>query len=92
MTDDHEIRLLQRRLKIANKTMGKQGRTIHELRAELALTREEHNKIDRGELRRLENFEAMALVQFAEDRDRLRAAIEEVKRLRDKLDDKEPTP
>ena len=32
--------------------MGKQGRTIHDLRAELALTREEGSRVERGDLRR----------------------------------------
>ena len=85
--DNHEMRELKRRLKIANKIMGKMGRTIRDLRGELALTREEHSKIDRGNLRRLERFEETAIEQFAQDRERLDRAHEEIKRLRDKLSD-----
>lgn len=36
------------------KTCGKQGQTIHRLRAELAEVRELNSKIERGDLRRLE--------------------------------------
>jgi len=55
MTDDnHEIRELKFKLARANKTMGKQGNTIRALRGELAVTREEHSKIERGCLRQLE--------------------------------------
>ena len=80
--DTHEIRELKHRLKRANQTMGRQGQTIHNLRGELALTREEHNKIERGELRRLENFEVMAKEQFVLDQQRLDRAHEEIRRLR----------
>lgn len=61
MNDTHEVRDLKRRLKIANKTMGRQGQTIAGLRGELARIREENSKIDRGELRRLQRFETTAL-------------------------------
>lgn len=61
MNNTHEVRDLKRRLKIANKTMGRQGQTIAGLRGELARTREENSKIDRGELRRLQRFETTAL-------------------------------
>jgi len=55
MTDQSdEIRRLKFQLKRANATMGKQGSTIHQLRAELAEVRELHSKIQRGDLRRLE--------------------------------------
>jgi hypothetical protein len=84
--DNHEIRELRHRLKLANRTMGKQGRTIRSLRGELALVREEHSKIERGDLRRLERFEETALEQFALDKERLERAHEEIKRLREKLD------
>lgn len=79
MNDTHEVRDLKRRLKIANKTMGRQGQTIAGLRGELARTREEHSKIDRGELRRLERFETTALELI----DKLE---NEIARLREKLD------
>jgi septal ring factor EnvC (AmiA/AmiB activator) len=53
MADD-ELRLARFKLKQANKTIGRQGQTIHALRAELAETRELHSKIERGEIRSLE--------------------------------------
>lgn len=86
---DHELREAQYRLKQAHKTMGRQGRAIANLRAELARAREETSKVERGELRRLERFEEMAKAQFAHDEERLRAAGEEITRLREKLDEKE---
>lgn len=51
---NHVIRTLKRALGQANKNMGKQGETICRLRGELARTREENSKIQRGEIRRLE--------------------------------------
>lgn len=72
-------RELRYRLKQANKTMGRQGQTIANLRGELARIREEHSKIERGELRRLERFEAESLVSLAR-------AHAEVGRLREKLE------
>ena len=86
MSNTHDIRELARRLKLANRTMGKQGVTIANLRGELARTREEHSKIERGDLRRLERFEETALAQFELDKERLERASEEIKRLREKLD------
>lgn len=50
----HEIRLLKFRLKQANKVMGAQGETIHQLRCELAEVRDLNSKIERGDLRRSE--------------------------------------
>lgn len=46
-----ELRYKTRQLR---KTCGKQGQTIHNLRAELAEVRALNSKIERGELRRLE--------------------------------------
>lgn len=86
MNDTHEERELRRRLKLTNKTMGRQGQTIAALRGELARLREEHSKIDRGELRRLERFEEMAKLQFELDKGRLAHSREEIERLREKLD------
>jgi uncharacterized protein YaaN involved in tellurite resistance len=54
MTTSHDVRKLKHDLKVANKIMGKQGETIHRLRAELAEVRALHSKIERGDLRRLE--------------------------------------
>lgn len=82
----HEVRDLKRRLAIANKTMGRQGATIANLRGELARIREENSKIDRGELRRLEKFAESSVEQIASLLERLAAAREENKRLREKLD------
>lgn len=55
MTDNtHEIRELKYKLRLLAKQNGKQGESIHRLRAELAEVRELNSKIDRGDLRRLE--------------------------------------
>jgi hypothetical protein len=50
----HEERLDARKLKTANKIMGRQGQTIFELRARLAEALSLVSKSERGELRRLE--------------------------------------
>lgn len=76
-------RELRYRLKQANKTMGKQGQTIANLRGELARLREEHSKIDRGELRRLERVEADAVGHFRQAAEMATRAVEEIKRLRE---------
>jgi hypothetical protein len=80
---------LERELRYRNaqlrRTCGKQGTTIHLLRAELAEVRELNGKVERGDLRRLERFEATALEQFALDKERLERAHEEIARLREKL-------
>jgi len=76
-------RELRYRLKQANKTMGKQGQTIANLRGELARIREENSKIDRGELRRLERVEADTVVLFRQTADMATRATEEIKRLRE---------
>ncbi len=52
----NEVRKLRWRLRQANKMMGKQGDTIHNLRAELAEVRTLNSKLERGELRRLESL------------------------------------
>jgi hypothetical protein len=78
---DHVIRVLKRNLRIANKTMGKQGETIHSLRADLAEVRELHSKIERGELRRLERVEPelrKLIGELAKDREALRDRIKEL--------------
>lgn len=92
--ENDEIRQLRYQLKRANATMGKQGQTIHNLRAELAETRELHSKIERGDLRRLERREG----EYHETIDKLREELHEVavkfseelaenKKLREKLED-----
>lgn len=77
--NSREGRGLRWRLKQANKTMGKQGQTIANLRGELARIREEHSKIERGELRRLQRYEETA-------KEVIRQQGEEIARLRVKLD------
>src|SRR4029077_12928988 len=52
----HQLEVADERLKQAHRVQGRQGQKIAELRGELARTREEHSKLDRGELRKLENF------------------------------------
>lgn len=81
--EKHQSRVLKYRLKQANKTMGKQGQTIANLRGELARVREENSKIDRGELRRLERVEADTVVLFRQTADMATRATEEIKRLRE---------
>lgn len=54
MTDDAKIRQLKWQNRQLAKTSGKQGQTIHQLRAELAEVRALIGKNERGELRRLE--------------------------------------
>jgi hypothetical protein len=84
-TDNHEVRHLKHQLRLANKTMGRQGATIYGLRNELARVREENSKLERGELRRLQRFEESALEGAVQMRERLNQAQEEIKRLREKL-------
>lgn len=83
--EPQEIRYLQWKLRTLCKQNGRQGETIHRLRAELAEVRELNSRIDRGDLRRLERFEISAQEQFARDRERLDRAHEEIKALHDKL-------
>jgi hypothetical protein len=85
MNDTHEVRELGFRLKLAHKTMGRQGRTIANLRGELARVREDHDKLNRGELHRLERFEITAKEQMALDDERLHRAGETIRELREKL-------
>ena len=85
MGDSHDMRELARRLKLANRVMGRQGHTIAALRGELARTREEISKVKRSELRRLERFEVTATEQMAADEERLGRAADEIRRLREKL-------
>jgi chromosome segregation ATPase len=44
----------QNNLDHAKATIAKQGRTIHQLRGELAETREQHTKLERDQLKQLE--------------------------------------
>jgi hypothetical protein len=80
---------LERELRYRNaqlrKQCGKQGKTIHLLRAELAEVRVIQGKLDRSELRRLERFEEMAKEQFALDKERLERAQEHIAALEEKL-------
>lgn len=82
---DHETRELKFRLKQLGKANGRQGETIHRLRAELAEALAINSKIDRGEVRNLEH-----LVMWRDDtirrlRDKLGRALAENKALADKL-------
>lgn len=61
---DHELREIKFRLKQANKALGQTGGRIHQLRAELAEVRALNSKVDRGELRRLQNAEVQWRAQF----------------------------
>ena len=66
------------KLKRANKIMGRQGETIHLLRAELAETRMLTSKIDRGDMRR---YERNAL----ELKDIIDKQYEQIRELKDKI-------
>ena len=81
-----EQRGLRWRLKQANKTMGRQGQTIANLRGELARVRAENSKIERGELRRLENFEIRAQEAMHVQDEELARLREENRLLREKLE------
>jgi uncharacterized coiled-coil protein SlyX len=50
-----DIRRLRYLLKQTNKTVGKQGETIHRLRAEIAEVRQLNSRLDRGDLRYMDN-------------------------------------
>jgi hypothetical protein len=67
---DRAIRELRYRLKQAHKSIGKQGETIHLLRAELAEVRSLNSRIDRGDLRSLDRgiAKANAIILEAEAR------------------------
>lgn len=64
------IREKEYRVKQAHKHIGKQGDTIHLLRAELAEVRELHSRIERGELRYMDRAiaKANAIILEAEAR------------------------
>lgn len=91
LTPDEINEINEGLLKIAYRTMGRQGQTIANLRGELARVRGEHSRIERGELRRLQRFEEMAIEQFRLGEQQLQRASEEIRRLRGKLDTKETT-
>lgn len=54
--DTHEVRELRRRVKELGRQNGRQGETIHRLRADLAEVRGLNSRIDRGELRSYERM------------------------------------
>lgn len=69
--DNHELRELRYKFRQLCRQAGKQGDTIHRLRAELAEVRALNSKIDRGSLYRTER--------------RVIDQAEEIKRLEEKL-------
>lgn len=74
--DDHELRLARFKLKQANRTMGRQGETIHQLRGELAEIRELNSKVERGQIRSLEREAANLkadLAALSAENEKLRA-------------------
>lgn len=77
-----QLRELRFRLRQANKTVGHQGQTIHQLRAELAEVRALNSKIERGDLRRLERDNANLVRNYVE-------VSAENQSLREKLQDDE---
>lgn len=84
--ENHVERDLKRRLKQVNATMGKQGQTIHQLRADIAELRELHSKIDRGDVRRLERENANLVEARRNDHDTIAELRNENKNLRDKIE------
>jgi cell division protein FtsB len=78
---------LERELRYHNaqlrRTCGKQGHTIHALRAELAEVRELNSKVERGDLRRYER-------QVPYLRDEIVELRQQIKDLEDKLDAVDP--
>lgn len=89
MTDSHEVRELKYRLAQANKTMGRQGQTIRALRGELAVTRSEHSKIERGDIRRLEREQAILVDLAAKDHTLIKDLKQQNKALRDMMHGRE---
>jgi septal ring factor EnvC (AmiA/AmiB activator) len=77
----HEIRRLNRVLKQVNKTMGRQGQTIYDLRCQVEELRAMISKENRGYYRRLETA-------LAAKEDHLKVLREEIDRLREKLEEK----
>jgi septal ring factor EnvC (AmiA/AmiB activator) len=76
---DHDLREAQYRLKQAHKTIGKQGRTIHTLRSELAEVRELHHKIERGVMRQLERQVDALTADLEAARNEIKALREQAK-------------
>jgi HPt (histidine-containing phosphotransfer) domain-containing protein len=74
----HEDRLDAWKLKQANQTMGKQGQTIHNLRAEKEELLSLISKNDRGDLRRLERL-------VPELRDNIEALIEDLHKAHERI-------
>jgi septal ring factor EnvC (AmiA/AmiB activator) len=75
---DNEIRTLRYKLKQANRNVGKQGETIHKLRAELAEVRQLNSRIERGELRAYDKLTKLLSSE-------LDMARNEIQRLNEKL-------
>lgn len=82
MVDD-ELRLTRWKLKQANKTIGRQGQTIYGLRGELAVTRELHGKIERGDIRSLERQVESLTADLEKSRDGNKKLREELSKLRE---------
>lgn len=88
----HEVRELKFRLKQQRQQNGRQGQTIHRLRAELAEVRALNSKIERGELRHLERLLVGRDGQLQALGTRYLALNDEVKELRRKLQAAEGDP
>lgn len=80
-----EVRTLRRRLDEVNALNSQQGATIYRLRCQLAEARSLVDKHTRGELRRLQRFEEVAIEQAAAREAKLQEAHEEIQRLHEKL-------
>lgn len=84
--DAHELRQLRWQNKAMNKQCGKQGETIHLLRAELAEVREINGKIARDYVRELERQARADATRIYELQARNQRLAEQWVEMRDKLD------
>jgi len=84
-SNDHELRTLRRQVKELNASLAKRGRTIHELRCELAESREINGKIARNHVRDLERQVAADTETMAELRSTLERKTDYIVELKDRL-------
>lgn len=76
LTDDN--RRLRHLLKQAHRSVGKQGQTIHTLRAEIAEVRQLNSRAERGDIRRLDRDVSRLNVLLASAREEIAALNEKL--------------
>lgn len=83
--DDKRGRAIQWLIKLLDERIGKQGETIHSLRADLAETRELHSRIERNDIRQLDRQTVLLLERVTKQgltidelREKLRTAEEKL--------------